>query len=106
MFSKTFAHVVLGSALLVPALAHMNLMSPTPLRHINNKYTKTPMENYDFPLKKDGSNFPCKGMLGALGTDEGQSVVTWPAGSQQNFAYGPPIATLALPYLALTLTRL
>lgn len=92
-----------GSALLVPALAHMNMKVPPPLRHRDNKLnTQAPADYYDFPLKKDGSDFPCKGYLNVLDTPEGGSVATWAAGSQQNFAYVPP-TMLALMHLALTL---
>jgi hypothetical protein len=89
MFSKILTHIVLGSALLAPALAHMNMMVPPPLRHRDNPNTQTVKPYYDFPLKKDGSDFPCKGYLDALDTPEGLPVATWPAGSQQMFAYVP-----------------
>ena len=88
MFSKISTYIVLGSALLVPALAHMNMMDPPPLRH-NNPY-------YDFPLKTDGSDFPCKGYLDALDTPEGKPVATWAAGSEQKFGYDPiPLCSLS-----------
>jgi len=86
MFSKFFVRVVFGSVLLVPALAHMNMMSPPPLRHRDNPNTQNPMPYYDFPLKSDGSDFPCKGYLSALDTPEGKPVAAWAAGSQQSFA--------------------
>jgi hypothetical protein len=87
MFSKSLTHIFLGSFLLVPALAHMNMNVPPPLRHKDNPHTQNPKDYYDFPLKKDGSDFPCKGYLDALDTPEGGTVATWAAGSEQVFSY-------------------
>ncbi|KAK3326034.1 hypothetical protein B0H66DRAFT_530037 [Apodospora peruviana] len=65
--------------------AHMQLTSPPPLRSTHNPHTG-PLPDYSMttPLSSDGSNFPCKGYLSLLGTPQGASVATWPAGSTQH----------------------
>lgn len=85
MYTKFFAFMILGSTFLMPALGHMNMKSPPPLQHRDNPFTQTVDEIYEFPLKKDGSDYPCKGHINALGTPEGKPVATWAAGSAQAF---------------------
>ncbi|KAG0644206.1 hypothetical protein HOY80DRAFT_1013710 [Tuber brumale] len=85
MYTKFLASMILGSTFLMRAMGHMNLMSPPPMRHRDNPHTQTVDEIYEFPLKTDGSDYPCKGHINALGTPEGKSVATWPAGSAQTF---------------------
>lgn len=68
--------------------AHMEMISPAALLTKGNPNTGQPTtESYDMkgPLSPDGSNFPCKGTLKALGTQQGASVATWQAGSRQTW---------------------
>ena len=69
-------------------VAHMEMISPAALLTKGNPNTGEPTtESYDMkgPLSPDGSNFPCKGTLKALGTSQGASVATWQAGSRQTW---------------------
>jgi len=63
---------------------HMELISPPDL---GGKFNPNNGGNIDYsntsPLAGDGSNFPCKGRLNLLGTPQGKTVASWPAGSEQ-----------------------
>lgn len=62
------------------------LMSyPAPLRATFNPYTGSNGDSdITTPLAADGSNFPCRGALKVLGTDEAKPVVSWTAGEKYN----------------------
>ncbi|ODH46736.1 hypothetical protein GX48_07192 [Paracoccidioides brasiliensis] len=69
--------------------AHMQLYYPPPFAAANNPHvTDTPYPYLDYPYNCCGSKtpFPCKGFLNHLNTTQGQPVVSWPAGSGQNFS--------------------
>lgn len=68
--------------------AHMELTSPAPLKGAKNPNTKTADYEMTTPLSTSGSNYPCRGHLDVIGTPEGASVASWPAGSQQSFTIG------------------
>jgi len=61
-FAK-FASFVTLAALAAPALAHIEMKNPPPLRSsFNPQYKDGPIQDtYTNPLNKDGSDFPCKG---------------------------------------------
>ena len=65
--------------------SHMQLGYPAPLLATFNPFTGG-NGDYDMttPLASDGSNFPCRGALKALGTDQAQPVVSWTAGQRYN----------------------
>lgn len=77
---------VTGAVLLQSASAHMELKSPPPFRSSNNPNTGYDID-YDIrsPLNADGSNFPCKGYLGDIGTSKGAPVATWTPGGSYSF---------------------
>lgn len=64
----------------------MNIVKPIPFRWVNNPYTSKEHIDYDIlsPLKKDGSDFPCKGYH-LDPTPEITAVEVWAAGSEQSF---------------------
>ena len=62
------------------AAGHMEISNPPPLRSKYNDFTTDVDENMVLPLKIDGSDFPCKGYHGLIGTDQGQSVVDYSPG--------------------------
>ncbi|KAI9741409.1 MAG: hypothetical protein M1835_003110 [Candelina submexicana] len=69
-------------------LAHMQLTYPPPFAAENNPHRTDPAdEHLDYPYNCCGRQdiFPCRGYLKLLGTPQGASVASWPAGSQQNF---------------------
>jgi hypothetical protein len=61
-FAK-FASFVTLAALAAPALAHIEMKNPPPLRSsFNPQYKDGPIQDtYTNPLNKEGSDFPCKG---------------------------------------------
>jgi hypothetical protein len=76
------------------ATAHMQLFYPPPLKGFNNPHTiagTADLEN-DFPYNCCGKPtvYPCRGHFNVLGTDEGQAVASWPAGSKQEFGLVGP----------------
>ncbi|KAI4592353.1 hypothetical protein KJ359_011293 [Pestalotiopsis sp. 9143b] len=68
-------------ALAATVSAHMNMYDPTPLKYKGNPNAKTVDDDIKSP--NTASTFPCKGALDVFDTDEGASVATWAAGSQQ-----------------------
>ena len=60
--------------------AHMEISQPPPLRSKFNDFTTDVDYSMTNPLDKSGNDFPCKGFLNLLGTDQGQSVVTYQPG--------------------------
>ncbi|KKZ65726.1 hypothetical protein EMCG_08465 [[Emmonsia] crescens] len=71
------------------AQAHMQLYYPPPFAAANNPHLTTLPDPYlDYPYNCCGRTtpFPCKGYLSHLNTPQGQPVVSWPAGSEQNFS--------------------
>jgi hypothetical protein len=76
-FAK-FATFVALVAAAAPALAHIEMVDPAPLRSPKNPNAGASTDyTYTDPLKGDGSNFPCKGYAG----DGGPAVATLNAGS-------------------------
>ena len=75
----SFIAVTTGAASIV--CAHMEMIDPAPLRSRHNKHTGTNVD-YDMisPLDGSGSDFPCKGSLGLVGTEQGGSVADYIAG--------------------------
>ncbi|KAL7272279.1 hypothetical protein RUND412_004912 [Rhizina undulata] len=73
-----FLSSLLAFGLVSSTAAHMYLKTPQTLNH-DALY-------YDAPLKKDGSDFPCKGYLSYLTKETVQA--TWKAGSNQTFTLG------------------
>ncbi|ROV93582.1 hypothetical protein VMCG_08076 [Cytospora schulzeri] len=65
--------------------SHMLLAYPPALRYKGNPYSGNDID-YDLtdPLDSDGSNYPCKGSLGLLGTYEATPVANWTAGQIYN----------------------
>jgi hypothetical protein len=80
-FSKLAAFITLA-AIATPALAHIEMKSPPPLRSaFNPQYKDGPIQDtYTNPLNKDGSNYPCKGFAGDV-PSMSQAVATLNAGS-------------------------
>lgn len=68
-------------ALAATVSAHMNMYDPTPLKYKGNPNAVTIDDDIKSP--NTASTFPCKGALDVFDTDEGASVATWAAGSQQ-----------------------
>lgn len=86
MLTHTHTYILLRLALCLPALAHMQMKTPHPLGHEFNIFrdkAKPIDTEFNFPLKSDSSDYPCKGYLNLVGTSEGQSQVTWSAGTEQ-----------------------
>lgn len=85
-----FKYLALIGLIGVPgALAHLHLQHPPPLRGEQNQYRDKSkpysLKGEDNPLKKDGSDYPCRGYKSLIGTKEGTPVATWAAGSKQKF---------------------
>ncbi|KAH7102921.1 hypothetical protein BKA62DRAFT_79176 [Auriculariales sp. MPI-PUGE-AT-0066] len=60
----SFAAFAVLVAVVAPAFAHMEVISPTPLRNkANPQYANSPLIDYSYkaPLAAGGDNFPCKG---------------------------------------------
>ncbi|OAQ99496.1 hypothetical protein LLEC1_08062, partial [Akanthomyces lecanii] len=74
---------VLGMAAL--AQAHMEMTNPPPLRSKKNKFSTNVDYDMKSPLSSKGTNFPCRGSIGLVGTDQGKAVADWAAGSKQSF---------------------
>ncbi|KAM4067421.1 endoglucanase [Hirsutella rhossiliensis] len=74
--------LVTGFGLAASAQAHMEMKYPPPLRSKFNPYVVAEDIEYNMmsPLKSDGSDFPCKGYIGLLGTPEGKPVAQWTSG--------------------------
>ncbi|EZF35364.1 hypothetical protein H101_01100 [Trichophyton interdigitale H6] len=71
------------------ATAHMMLHYPPTFAAENNPHRTGPVDPYlDNPYNCCGRKtvYPCRGYLDLLGTDQGRPVVTWEAGSSQNFS--------------------
>ncbi|KAI9820535.1 MAG: hypothetical protein M1832_003726 [Thelocarpon impressellum] len=69
-------------------LGHMQLLHPPPFGAENNPHRTDPAdERLQYPYNCCGRTtpFPCGGYLKLLGTAQGQSVASWPAGSVQNW---------------------
>lgn len=84
MFTNT--HTLLGLTLCLSALAQMQMKTPHPLGHESSVFrnpAKAIDTRFNLPLKADKSDYPCKGYLNLVGTSEGQSQVTWNAGTDQ-----------------------
>ncbi|KAM3458059.1 hypothetical protein MY3296_000709 [Beauveria thailandica] len=75
---------VLGMAAF--AQAHMAMTNPPPMRSPKNKHTTNIDYDMTSPLNSDGSNFPCRGTLGLVGTPQGAAVDDWDAGSSQTLS--------------------
>lgn len=80
---KTFFALLATGA--TTSLASMELLYPPPLRSKYNGFSTNIDWNMSLPLLHSGSDYPCKGYLSDLGSLEGSSVATWPAGSDQEF---------------------
>ncbi|KAJ6784099.1 hypothetical protein PWT90_11127 [Aphanocladium album] len=83
MHFTTSVAAILGMAAF--AQAHMEMTNPPPLRSKNNKFSTNVDYEMKSPLSPDGSNFPCRGSIGLVGTEQGKPVADWPAGSKQSF---------------------
>jgi len=86
MFTTLVSALVFATS----AQAHMALSFPPPFRAKNNPFSQqfaSGAIDYSMtsPLNAAGSDFPCKGYQVDMGTQSGQSVVTWPAGGSANF---------------------
>ncbi|KAI9875315.1 MAG: hypothetical protein M1830_008633 [Pleopsidium flavum] len=67
----------------------MQLSYPAPFGAENNPHRTDPVDPYlQYPFNCCGRKtpFPCGGHLDKLGTPQGASVASWPAGSVQNFS--------------------
>ncbi|TDZ35729.1 Glucokinase [Colletotrichum spinosum] len=64
--------------------AHMVMTDPAPLRSKTNPNTSPGSADYSYssPLSAGGSDYPCKGYLGLLGTSEAAPVAEWNAGGK------------------------
>ena len=68
------------------ANGHMLLFHPPPLRGKNNPHAGANVDwDMTNPLKRDGSDYPCKGTLSLLTTPQATAVDTWTAGGTYNF---------------------
>ncbi|KAI0598738.1 hypothetical protein F4775DRAFT_554171 [Biscogniauxia sp. FL1348] len=75
--SSLMAFLAAGSA-----MAHMNMKDPAPLAYKGNPNAKEPNIDYSITSPLQASQFPCKGWLKLIGTDEGASVKTYAPGEQ------------------------
>ncbi|KAI1634050.1 hypothetical protein F4809DRAFT_549309 [Biscogniauxia mediterranea] len=75
--SSLMAFLAAGSA-----MAHMNMKDPAPLAYKGNPNAKEPNIDYSITSPLEASQFPCKGWLKLIGTDEGASVKTYAPGEQ------------------------
>ena len=76
------------SVLVTAVLGHMQLVFPPPYAADNNPHRTDPADELlQYPYNCCGRTtpFPCRGYLNLLGTPQGASVATWPAGSFQNW---------------------
>lgn len=88
-----FAQLLSALALMGAAQAHMHLHYPPALGGDNNKFTKVPDVQFNYPYGCCQAQFtakkwdmgPCRGHLNKLNTDEGRPVVTWTAGQNVEF---------------------
>jgi hypothetical protein len=89
MFSK--AAIFVTALFVASASGHMHMQDPAPLGSKENSFTPSGSIDSDInaPLDVGGSNFPCKGQMGAIGTAAGSPVTEWAAGSQQSFTIAP-----------------
>ncbi|OAX78428.1 hypothetical protein ACJ72_07264 [Emergomyces africanus] len=87
MLSSTDFLLIIG--LVTLSKSHMQLYHPPPFAAANNPHlTARPDPYLDYPYNCCGRTtpFPCKGYLNHLNTPQGRPVVSWPAGSEQNFS--------------------
>ncbi|PFH60831.1 hypothetical protein XA68_10292 [Ophiocordyceps unilateralis] len=64
--------------------AHMEMMSPAPLRSGYNRFTEDQDWDMRSPLESSGGDYPCKGSLKLLGTPQAGVVAEWTAGQEHN----------------------
>ncbi|KAI5844032.1 hypothetical protein DFP73DRAFT_578866 [Morchella snyderi] len=84
-------HLLQAAALLAaPALAHISMVKPVPIRHKLNPNSSGPNTDYTYsnPLSENGTDYPCKNYHKLLTTPEGTPVETWPAGTVQTMTLG------------------
>lgn len=81
---KTAALFLAVLAALRHVSAHMEMSWPPPLRSSSNPFTTDIDYDMPSPLHADGGDYPCKGYLDLLGTDDAAPVVTWQAGESYN----------------------
>lgn len=66
----------------------MGMKFPTPLNYELNPHrghSRPIDDNYNDPLKPDGSDYPCRGYAKLMGTREGVQVATYNAGGTGYF---------------------
>lgn len=82
-----FTKTVVALLAAAPALAHMELTYPPPLRSKYNPYHDAATLDYSYtsPLDASGANYPCKGYLGDLTGPGGASVASFAQGGKYNF---------------------
>ncbi len=85
IFKMHFSASIIAIILDLTAIsrAHMEMVEPAPLRSRHNKHANGDID-YDMisPLDASGSNFPCKGALNLIGTEQGSSVAHYVAGQE------------------------
>lgn len=64
--------------------AHIEMISPAPIRHKSNPNSKQIDYSYTSPMSSP-AQFPCKGLLNGATDAELTPTATWPAGSKQSF---------------------
>lgn len=87
---NTFVILLLfvGQVFVTAVLSHMQLVHPPPFGGANNPHRTDPPDPYlQYPYDCCGPlarwEYPCRGYLRLLGTPQGASVASWPAGSVQ-----------------------
>ncbi|OJD19580.1 hypothetical protein AJ78_00437 [Emergomyces pasteurianus Ep9510] len=87
MLSLTDFLIIVSLSIL--SQAHMQLYHPPPFAATNNPYLTGPPDlylHYPYNCCERTTPFPCKGYLNHLNTPQGRPVVSWSAGSEQNFS--------------------
>ncbi|KAI1343899.1 hypothetical protein F5Y15DRAFT_426463 [Xylariaceae sp. FL0016] len=79
--SSMLAMLAAGSA-----MAHMNMKDPAPLEYKGNPNAKEPDIDYSITSPITAAQYPCKGYLKLMGTDEGASVKTYAPGEQSTMS--------------------
>ncbi|KUI73663.1 hypothetical protein VM1G_09575 [Cytospora mali] len=77
---------LLAALLMGHTTAHMEMKSPAPLRSKYNAHTDPSRIDYSMtnPLRRDGSDFPCKGYHALLGTAAGRPSAALGAGARHS----------------------
>ncbi|KAM0276930.1 hypothetical protein ACHAQH_006261 [Verticillium albo-atrum] len=85
MYTPSLYAAFLAVLTLDSVSAHMEMSWPPPLRSKKNPFAGSDIDySMTTPLSASGSDYPCKGTLGLLGTEAASPVANWQAGQTYN----------------------